>query len=67
MPVEVQRRFWRLMRCEALSVADAARRVGVAETTGQRWFREAGGVFPSLADQPSGYRLSARKRRSTGC
>ncbi len=62
VPVDVQRCFWRLIRDEGLVPGEAAGGLGVAEHTGRRWFREAGGVIPSIVDQPSGYRLSFAER-----
>ena len=59
--VEVQRVFWRVIGAgESVPVAAAA--AGVSEGTAGRWFREAGGVIPSLVDEPTGYRLSFAER-----
>jgi transposase, IS30 family len=61
LPREVERRFWRRLRDEGLVASEAARAVGVSPMTGQRWFREAGGVIPCL-DEPTGARLSFAER-----
>jgi len=53
--------FWRLVR-QGLSPSASAVAVGVSETAGKRWFRDAGGMIPSIVDEPSGYRLSAAER-----
>ncbi len=46
----VQRQFWRAVR-EGASTEAASLMAGVAKRTGQRWFREAGGMAPlSLVD-----------------
>ena len=63
--VEVQRRFWRLVR-EGMLTDDAARVVGVSGGTGRRWFCRVGGVVPALAP-PSGYRLSLAEREEIAC
>ena len=60
MPVEVQRRFWRVVR-DGLPAKRAARVVGVSPMAGSRWFREAGGVIPSMLE-PTGRRLSFAER-----
>jgi IS30 family transposase len=64
--VEVRRRFWQLVRAGS-SVVDAAVSVGVAGGTGQRWFLEAGGVIPSIVEQPSGRALSLAEREEIAC
>jgi IS30 family transposase len=61
VPVEVQLRYWRLIRSGLVPV-DAARALGVAKTTAGRWFREAGGVLPAVVGPPSGYWLSFAER-----
>ena len=60
VPVEVQRRFWRVVR-DGLPAKRAARVVGVSPMAGSRWFREAGGVIPSMLE-PTGRRLSFAER-----
>ena len=65
LPVELQRRFWRLVRV-GVGVADAALAVGVSSPTGLRWFRQAGGVIPSLVE-PTGLRLSFAEREEIAC
>jgi IS30 family transposase len=61
LPVEVHRRFWQQVR-SGVSVAQAGPAAGVSRATGERWFRIAGGVIPSLVEQPSGLRLSFAER-----
>jgi IS30 family transposase len=58
----VQRRYWRLIRDKGLAPVEAAGALGVSKTAGWRWFAEAGGVIPSIVEQPSGYRLSFAER-----
>jgi IS30 family transposase len=67
LPVEVQRRYWRLIRDEGLAPLDAGRRLGVADNTGYRWFHKAGGVIPSLVAEPTGHRLSFAEREEIAC
>jgi IS30 family transposase len=47
----VQRSFWRLIR-QGSSSEDAAEAVGASRRTGQRWFREAGGMPPLSLQEP---------------
>lgn len=47
MPVELEYRFWAVVR-ERVTVEEAAARVGVSYTTARGWFRQRGGVKPSL-------------------
>lgn len=57
----VEYRFWGAVR-EGLSVPEASAVVGVSRWSGWRWFRDRGGVMPSvLAGQP-GSRLSFAER-----
>jgi IS30 family transposase len=67
LPVEVQRRYWRLIRDQRLAPLEAARLLGVGDNTGYRWFRKAGGVIPSLVAEPSGHRLSFAEREEIAC
>jgi IS30 family transposase len=65
MPREVRRLFWVRVRAgDAVAVAAVA--VGVASATGERWFRHAGGVVPSIAE-PTGRRLSFAEREEIAC
>lgn len=57
----VQRAFWRLIGA-GVSTRGAACRVGVSATTGELWFRQAGGVSPSDLDEPCGRYLSFAER-----
>ena len=65
-PVEVRRRFWKLVQSGVLP-GDAAAGAGVAVATASRWFRDAGGVIPSIVREPSGYRLSLAEREELAC
>jgi IS30 family transposase len=56
-----QRLFWRLI-AEGLSTEDAARRCGVSDAAGTRWFREGGGMAPITLASPSGRYLSQEER-----
>jgi IS30 family transposase len=47
----VQRQFWRLIR-SGCTIGEAAARVGVEKTAGQRWFIKAGGMPPLSLDEP---------------
>jgi IS30 family transposase len=67
LPVEVQRRYWQLIRDQKLAPLDAARVLGVGETTGYKWFRQAGGVIPSMVAEPTGRRLSFAEREDIAC
>ncbi|MCW2525529.1 MAG: family transposase [Pseudonocardiales bacterium] len=70
IPVEVQGRFWAFIRA-GLVVADAAVAVGVSQSSGRRWFRNAGGVKPVVVPVleagllPS--RLSFAEREELAC
>jgi transposase, IS30 family len=65
LPRELQRRFWGLVRAGE-AVADAAVAVGVSSATGVRWFRQAGGVIPSV-EELTGRRLSFTEREEIAC
>jgi transposase, IS30 family len=62
----VQREFWRAVR-GGLSAADAGVVVGVGRRTAQGWFVRAGGVIPSIVDDPGGFRLSLAEREEIAC
>lgn len=47
LPVEVEYRFWDAVRA-GLLVEEAAGVVGVSVSKGRRWFRDRGGVMPSV-------------------
>lgn len=68
--VEVQRRYWSLIRSGEVPGV-AADRVGVSRTVAWRWFREAGGVMPpELPPVPAGqrsFRLSFADREEIAC
>jgi len=64
--VAVRREFWLLIR-EGCSAGEAAVRVGMSEQTGQRWFRDAGGMSPvrvvvPVPAAPQGRRLTMDER-----
>ncbi len=67
VPGEVRRGYWRLVRDEGLAAGPAGAGVGVSRQTGERWFREAGGVIPSIVEEPSGLRLSFVEREEIAC
>lgn len=58
---EVQRRFWRLIK-EGAPTHVACLGVGVSRHTGERWFRDAGGMPPSRASDPGDRFLSLAER-----
>ena len=70
MPMDVQRRFWALIRAGEL-VGDAADAIGVSRWAAWRWFRDAGGVMPvvvplaAAGSLPS--RLSFAEREELAC
>jgi IS30 family transposase len=53
VPRERERAFWRGVR-DGLSTVAACGRAGVSAGTGQRWFRECGGVPPLSLIEPRG-------------
>lgn len=57
----VQREFWRLI-ASGITTVQAARRVGVSEPVGVRWFRHAGGMTPLSLSEPTGRYLSFAER-----
>jgi transposase, IS30 family len=61
LPVEVERRFWREVRGGAGYVV-AGERVGVSRAKALWWFRNRGGVVPSIAVESSGRSLSYIER-----
>src|SRR5829696_4832062 len=65
LPRELERRFWGRVRAgDGVRVAAAA--VGVGSASGDRWFRQAGGVMPSSVE-PTGRRLSLAEREEMAC
>ena len=62
----VQREFWKAVR-GGLSAADAGAAVGVGRRTAQGWFVRAGGVIPSIVDDPGRARLSLAEREEIAC
>src|SRR3954447_8184965 len=61
MPKDFERRFWRLIR-QGWSTERAAVQVGVSANTGERWFRDGGGMAPISVAEPSGRYLSLAER-----
>lgn len=61
LPVELERLFWRAIR-EGLTIEAAAVATGVGQGTASRWFGHAGGVIPSIVNEPSGRCLSFAER-----
>ena len=70
LPIDVQRRFWALIRAGQVA-GDAAGEMGVPRTVAWRWFRSAGGVMPVVlplavaGSLPS--RLSFGEREELAC
>jgi IS30 family transposase len=67
--VELQhqrRAFWTAIR-EGLSTVAAAKRSGVSQDRGFRWFRECGGVSPVELSEPSGRYLTLAEREEIAC
>jgi IS30 family transposase len=58
---ELRRQFWLLVGAGAFA-GDAARSLGVLRNTGERWFRDAGGMPPMSLDLPSTRHLSLGER-----
>jgi transposase, IS30 family len=63
MPKEFERRFWTLI-AEGLSTERAAATVGVSANTGERWFRDGGGMAPMTLSEPSGRYLTPAQRET---
>jgi transposase, IS30 family len=62
LPREQRRQFWLGVKSGALP-ADSAADVGLYGGTGERWFRQAGGVIPAhVLQQPGGRYLSLLER-----
>jgi transposase, IS30 family len=62
----VRRAFWRSVR-EGLPTVAAAKRAGVSQGRGFRWFRECGGVSPVELSEPSGRYLNLTEREEIAC
>jgi IS30 family transposase len=60
---DVERAFWRLIGL-GWQTHRAAFEVGVSANTGERWFREAGGMPPVALAEPSGRYLSLTERET---
>lgn len=67
VPREVRAQFWALVR-SGLSPGEAGVGVGVSKDAGNKWFRDAGGVKPTLVRQGLGVRraLSLEDRETIG-
>jgi IS30 family transposase len=63
MPRAFERAFWRLIGL-GWQTHRAALEVGVSANTGERWFREAGGMCPVGLAEPSGRYLSLAERET---
>jgi transposase, IS30 family len=63
MPREFERAFWRLIG-RGWQTHRAALAVGVSCNTGERWFREAGGVPPMSLAEPTGRYLTLAERET---
>jgi transposase, IS30 family len=63
MPREFERAFWELIG-RGWQTHRAALQVGVSTNTGERWFREAGGMCPVALAAPSGRYLSLAERET---
>jgi IS30 family transposase len=63
MPKEIERRFWRLI-AEGWSTERAAAAVGVSTNTGERWFRDGGGMAPTSLTEPSDRYLTLAERET---
>jgi IS30 family transposase len=61
MPKGFQRRFWQLIG-QGWSTERAAAGVGVSADTGERWFRDGGGMAPISVAKPSGRFLTLAER-----
>ena len=67
--VELQsqrRAFWTAVR-EGLPTVAAAKRAGVSQDRGFRWFRECGGVSPVELSEPGGRYLDLAEREEIAC
>jgi IS30 family transposase len=60
---DVERRFWRLIVREGLSIERASAEVGVSWTQGRRWFAHGGGMAP-MTLRSSGRYLSLAERET---
>jgi transposase, IS30 family len=61
-----RRAFWRAVR-DGLPTIAAAKRAGVSQVRGFRWFRECGGVSPVELSEPSGRYLELADREEIAC
>ena len=61
LPRQVEREFWRGV-AEGRSTEDAAAAVGVSRETGDRWFRDGGGMPTLELTEPTGRYLSMSER-----
>ncbi|RBY74310.1 IS30 family transposase, partial [Blastococcus sp. TF02-09] len=62
MPREIERRFWRLI-AQGWSTERAAAQVGVSRNTGERWFRDGGGMPPMPLAEPGNRYLALAERQ----
>jgi transposase, IS30 family len=61
-----RRAFWTAIR-EGLPTVAAAKRAGVSQARGFRWFRECGGVSPVELSEPTGRYLTLAEREEIAC
>ena len=61
MPKEIERRFWRLIG-QGRSTEGAAAEAGVSANTGERWFRDGGGMAPMSLAEPGDRYLTLAER-----
>jgi IS30 family transposase len=66
LPFEVRRQFWRGIRA-GLLIEESAAVLGVSPTLARGWFRNVGGVIPSIVDEPGGRQLRFREREEIAC
>src|SRR5215207_11189404 len=62
----LRRAFWNAI-CEGQPTAAAAKRSGVSQDRGFRWFRECGGVSPVELSEPTDRYLSLAEREEIAC
>src|SRR5687767_3268620 len=63
MSRQFERGFWRLIG-RGWQTHAAARELSVSEATGEKWFREAGGMPPMSLTEPTGRYLSLVERET---
>ncbi|WP_414689439.1 IS30 family transposase [Nocardioides sp.] len=66
VPVHVQRVFWQQVAA-GVSVVGAGAVAGISRPTAQRLFARAGGVVPSIVNQPQARDLTFQEREEIAC